>query len=109
VCYLLEFYVIVVCIQVDYNARSPLHLAVSENRTEIVKVLLEKGASTEQKDIWGQTPLSDALKHQRSDIAAALTGKGVHHSVDQQSANASRVPESGGGKIDEGMLSCTFM
>jgi ankyrin repeat protein len=66
---------------------------VSENRTDIVMVLLDKGASTDQKDTWGRTPLSDALSNQRVDIAAALMGKGVDQSF---SHNVSKVPERAG-------------
>lgn len=65
-------------LQADYNGRSTLHLAVAENRTEIVSVLLDKGAKTDLSDTWGRTPLSDALTNQRVDIAAALIGKGVY-------------------------------
>jgi ankyrin repeat protein len=64
-------------VQADYNGRSTLHLAVSEKRTDVVKVLLDKGALTEQMDTWGRTPLSNALNSHSVDIVAALTSKGV--------------------------------
>ena len=51
---------------------------MAENRTDIVSVLLDKGAKTDLSDTWGNTPLSDALANQRVQIAAALIGKGVH-------------------------------
>lgn len=64
-------------VQADYNGRSTLHRAVGENRTDIVSVLLDKGAKTDISDTWGNTPLSDALTNHRVDIAAVLIGKGV--------------------------------
>jgi hypothetical protein len=74
------------CIQADYNGRSTLHLAVSENRTEIVKVLLDKGASTEQQDIWGCTPLLESLSGHRTPIAEALISKGAHLDLSMHSS-----------------------
>lgn len=72
---------ICVHLQADYNGRTTLHLAVGENRTDIVTSLLDKGAKTDLSDTWSNTPLSDALTNQRVDIAAALIGKGMHAGV----------------------------
>lgn len=63
--------------QADYNGRTTLHLAVAENRTEIVRVLLDKGAKTDISDTWRSTPLLDALSNRRVEIAAILIGKGL--------------------------------
>ena len=42
-------------IQLDDDYRSfPLHLAAKEGSTELVKVLLSKGANIEAKDIYGR-------------------------------------------------------
>lgn len=69
------------CLQADYNGRTTLHLAVAENRTDVVHVLLDKGSKTELFDTWGNTPLSDALTNHRVEISAALMGKGVSTKV----------------------------
>ncbi|CAN1308746.1 Integrin-linked protein kinase 1 [Linum perenne] len=39
----------------DYDKRTALHLASSEGRVEIVRLLLEKGASVNSLDRWGRT------------------------------------------------------
>jgi potassium channel len=61
-------------LQADYNGRTTLHLAVSENRTDVVSVLLEKGAKVDTVDTWGNTALSDGLTHHRLEICKCLVG-----------------------------------
>lgn len=44
----------------DYDMRTPLHLAVSASRHEVIEYLIEHGADINCKDRWGATPLNDA-------------------------------------------------
>lgn len=44
----------------DYDKRTPLHVAVSQNHLEIVQFLLDNGANPNVYDRWGATPLNDA-------------------------------------------------
>ncbi|CAN1237041.1 Potassium channel KOR2 [Linum grandiflorum] len=39
----------------DYDKRTALHLASSEGRVGIVRLLLEKGANVNSLDRWGRT------------------------------------------------------
>ena len=46
---------------------TPLHLAILENKHQLVKALLEKGAHLETKDDYGYTPLLKAVKYSASE------------------------------------------
>ena len=41
----------------DYDKRTPLHLAAVNNRIEIAHLLIKKGAKVNCMDRWGVTPL----------------------------------------------------
>jgi len=46
----------------DYDGRTPLHIAVAEGHTQIVELLLQKGADCNAPDRWQNTPLSEAMR-----------------------------------------------
>jgi len=48
--------------EADYDGRTALHLAASENRVEVVRYLLDNKVPLQVKDRWGGTPLVDAQK-----------------------------------------------
>ncbi|XP_057780505.1 serine/threonine-protein kinase VIK-like isoform X2 [Salvia miltiorrhiza] len=60
----------------DYDRRTALHLASCEGCTEIVVLLLEKGADVNSLDRWGRTPLSDARRSGHPDICKILEANG---------------------------------
>ncbi|KAB2597673.1 seven transmembrane domain-containing tyrosine-protein kinase 1-like [Pyrus ussuriensis x Pyrus communis] len=60
----------------DYNKRTALHLASCEGHTEIVLLLLQKGADVNSTDRWGRTPLSDARSLSQEAICKILEAKG---------------------------------
>ncbi|XP_022857136.1 integrin-linked protein kinase 1-like [Olea europaea var. sylvestris] len=62
--------------QADYDKRTALHLASCEGCTEIVHLLLEKGADVNIRDRWGRTPLSDARSFGHEDICKILEAHG---------------------------------
>ena len=59
--------------QGDYDKRTPLHLACCENQLNTVKFLIEVcNCDKDVKDRWGNTPLKDAERENRQDIAEYL-------------------------------------
>eukprot|EP00736_Rhodelphis_marinus_P010665 Rmarinus@m.2341 len=60
----------------DYDERYPLHLAASEGLVETVKWLLNNGADTDVRDIFGNTPLVDAVRGGHSEVAKLLYNRG---------------------------------
>lgn len=44
----------------DFDDRTPLHVACSEGRLDVVQALLHAGADTQHPDRWGSTPLDEA-------------------------------------------------
>ena len=52
----------------DYDNRRPLHIAVEEEKIECVQILINKGASPNVKDRWGNTPLEKAKEIKNKNI-----------------------------------------
>ena len=55
------------------DPQSPLHLATYLNLTDVVKKLVEKGASLELQDQDGNTALHVACHHGQTDCANEMT------------------------------------
>lgn len=60
----------------DYDKRTALHLASCEGRTEVISLLIEKGADVNSTDRWGRTPLSDAHSIEHEEICKILKAHG---------------------------------
>lgn len=59
--------------QPDYDGRTALHLAASENQSEVVKYLLDNGVNKAPVDRWGSTPLKDAKRAKHGEIISLLS------------------------------------
>ena len=44
------------------DKRTALHVAVTSGSVEVLKILLSRGARTDLRDDWDQTPLHDAMR-----------------------------------------------
>ncbi|XP_041367532.1 NF-kappa-B inhibitor epsilon-like [Gigantopelta aegis] len=71
----------------NHQFQTPLHLAVATRQLEVVRRLLEAGASRDCRDSLGNTPLHVACREGHADVVASLlsdgnNGKGVAHSKD---------------------------
>lgn len=62
----------------DKAGRTPLMLAVIEDRVEIVRLLLARGADPNAADHAGHTPLQQATKRNLQGVAALLEQAGAH-------------------------------
>ena len=69
---------------VDYDGRSPLHVASSEGNISSVKYLLEMGANLHLRDRFGHSPLWDALKSRNKTVIELLRSGGAHFSSEQE-------------------------
>ncbi|KAL4087945.1 hypothetical protein PRIC1_012376 [Phytophthora ramorum] len=56
----------------DYDKRTPLHIAVSDEQLEMVDYLLQCGANAEALDRWGRSPIDCALETQHVAILRLL-------------------------------------
>ena len=64
-----------------YNGSTPLHLAIAEDKLELVKMLLEKGVHLETMNDNGCTPFLEAVKYGASEEIVDLLlehGADVH-------------------------------
>ena len=61
----------------DYDKRTPLHLAASENRIAALKFLVEEAhVEVNPVDRWNNSPLDDALRSRHSEAAEYLRAHG---------------------------------
>ncbi|MEO7207462.1 MAG: ankyrin repeat domain-containing protein [Steroidobacteraceae bacterium] len=61
----------------DEAGRTPLMLAVTEDKLEIVRLLLARGADPNAADNAGHTPIQQATKRNLQDVAALLEQAGA--------------------------------
>ena len=84
---------------VDYDLRTPLHLAVTEGYTEIVELLLEAGALTNCKDRWNSSPLDEAIHRDATELVALLQSAQQKQQVAKEVAKEEPAPDCLGDAI----------
>ncbi|KAJ3342767.1 hypothetical protein HDU83_005958 [Entophlyctis luteolus] len=67
----------------DYDGRTPLHIAVSENQYNAVETLLIHGANVGARDRFNHSPLFDATKNKNSHIVRLLRKSGAEFSEEE--------------------------
>ncbi len=68
----------------DYDGRTALHLAASDGRLEAVRFLIANHAKIDVRDRWNATPMDDAERENKHEIAEALRQtvvKGIEQSL----------------------------
>jgi len=60
----------------DYDRRTALHLAAAEGRDQVVKYLIENGATVNPRDRWNGTPLADAYRYGHAKVIHLLESHG---------------------------------
>jgi len=60
----------------DYDRRTPLHLAAAEGHLEVVQYFIAQKAKLNPRDRWGNSPLDEAIRHDKSDVAELLKCRG---------------------------------
>lgn len=73
---------------VDYDRRTPLHVAAAEGYVRICTLLIENGATVERKDRWDNSPLADAIENGHGDVQNLLKS---HGAVDEKRTSADNV------------------
>eukprot|EP00250_Pteridium_aquilinum_P033462 c567_g1_i1 orf=228-1538(+) len=61
----------------DFDDRTALHVAACEGNTDVVNLLIAKGAEVNAHDRWGSTPLADAQYYKNEAVCKILTEHGA--------------------------------
>lgn len=56
----------------DYDLRTPLHIAAVHDRTDIAQFLINRGAKVNCLDRWKRTPLYEAVSNKSRKVAKVL-------------------------------------
>nr|GLL40522.1 potassium channel SKOR-like isoform X3 [Ipomoea trifida] len=62
---------------VDYNGKSPLHLAASKGHEDIAQFLVQKGVNINLRDNFGNNPLFEAIKGGHDHVTCLLVKAGA--------------------------------
>jgi len=82
----------------DYDQRTPMHLAASENQIAVVRFLVDEcGVDPSPEDRWGGTPLDDASRSGHEGMSSYLESVGGRPGAPQSTAQlaAQQAPPHG--------------
>jgi ankyrin repeat protein len=86
----------------DYDKRTPLHLAASENQVAVLEALAAAGAlDLNPHDRFGGTPLMDAIRQGHDEAAQWLHKRGVTMDQEQKSLSFSLCNAAAAGRTVE--------
>jgi ankyrin repeat protein len=71
--------------------RTPLHLAASKGKMEMVKILVENGANLEATNSNDKTPLYSAIENSKIDIIKYLKSKGAKITQDMLNKSSENI------------------
>ncbi|KAJ4729067.1 putative Protein kinase [Melia azedarach] len=78
----------------DIDKRTALHVAACQGRTDVVQLLLSRGAHVDVEDRWGSTPLADAVYYKNHNVIKLLEKHGAKPpTAPMHVENAREVPE----------------
>ncbi|KAL9243955.1 hypothetical protein vseg_017785 [Gypsophila vaccaria] len=77
----------------DIDSRTPLHVAACQSFTDVVDLLIRRGAVVDPKDRWGSTPLADAIWYKNQDVIKLLEKHGAKPVAPMQVQNYRQIPE----------------
>ena len=63
---------------VNYDGRTPLHIAAAQGRNNVVDYLMRHGAGVHVKDVNNESPLMCAINSEQEEIVRALKACGAH-------------------------------
>jgi len=74
----------------DYDGRTALHLAASEDQLEALRYLLQLGVEVNPLDRWDNTPLDDAVRANHSSVVSILKEYGAKSQSELPKTNVPR-------------------
>ncbi|OVA14292.1 Protein kinase domain [Macleaya cordata] len=78
----------------DIDGRTALHIAACQGRTDVVELLIRRGAEIDRKDRWGSTPLADAIYYKNHGVIKLLEKHGAKPlMVPMHVQNSREIPE----------------
>ncbi|KAI3921889.1 hypothetical protein MKX01_005578 [Papaver californicum] len=61
----------------DIDGRTALHIAACQGVTDVVQLLISRGADVDPTDRWGSTPLADAIHYKNHNVIKLLEKSGA--------------------------------